>query len=123
METKNINLQGSRFTLFHCTFPCPGHSFLAYSLVYWLGPLIGKAEHFRNIQVFKVSSLNTYTMFFSRHESCALPVFGKHPSAVQQESTLLQEGTFPGAQRKNVRRLTDVKTALIWSLCEPSRNI
>ncbi|KAG1925492.1 aquaporin 12 [Pimephales promelas] len=23
------------------TFPCPGHSFLAYSLVYWLGPLIG----------------------------------------------------------------------------------
>ncbi|KAK7136556.1 hypothetical protein R3I93_016782 [Phoxinus phoxinus] len=23
------------------TFTCPGHSFLAYSLVYWLGPLIG----------------------------------------------------------------------------------
>uniref|UniRef100_A0A671N4F3 Aquaporin-12-like n=1 Tax=Sinocyclocheilus anshuiensis TaxID=1608454 RepID=A0A671N4F3_9TELE len=25
------------------TFTCPGHTFLAYSLVYWLGPLIGES--------------------------------------------------------------------------------
>lgn len=62
-------------------------------------------------------------MYFSRHDSCALPVFGKHPTAVQQESALLQEGTFPGSQRENLRRQEQLKrhknTALMRSLHKP----
>nr|AAH76225.1 Zgc:92747 [Danio rerio] len=33
--------------------------------------------------------------------SCSLPVFGKYPTAVQQESALLQEKSLPAAERKN----------------------